>query len=55
MKLTLKKDGSMSIKFDVDELDKFCAKCYKPYQESSIDYFRSLFEKIQEELEKIGE
>lgn len=52
MKFTRSKKGNVSIQLSSDEVDKFMDNCYKPYHESSIEYFQTLYDTLAVKIDK---
>lgn len=50
MKIRKNNGGSISLIFDADEIDQFLNKCYKPYHDSSTNYFRELYDLIEQKI-----
>lgn len=52
MKITRSKKGNVSIQLSPDEIDTFMSNCYKPYHQSSTEYFHELYDKLSVKIDK---
>lgn len=52
MKFTRSKKGNVSIQFSPDEIEEFLNNCYKPWFQSSTEYFHEMYDKLSVKVDK---